>query len=133
MGEGGVVGRQHLLHAGQRGSLSGHGTDVLAQDQHVDVAAELLRGGDGVAGCRLQRGGVVFCNNEDGHAHSTFASFFSFATSSATEPTLMPAERLAGSANFSVFSRGATSTPRSAVVSFSSGFFLAAMMFGSLT
>ena len=61
----------------------------------------------------------------------TFASVRSFATSSATEPTFTPALRFGGSATFSVVSRGAGSTPRSAGFTFSIGFLRAFMMLGS--
>ena len=53
------------------------------------------------------------------------------STSSATEPTLIPAERFGGSTTFSVVSRGVTSTPRSSGFSVSTGFFFAFMMLGS--
>ena len=43
----------------------------------------------------------------------------------------MPAERLGGSATFSVFRRGVGSTPRSSGYTVSSGFFFAFMMLGS--
>ena len=60
----------------------------------------------------------------------TFASFLSFSTNSATVSTLMPAERSAGGSTFTVLKREATSTPRSAAVRTSKGFFLAFIMFG---
>jgi hypothetical protein len=63
----------------------------------------------------------------------TLASVRSLATRVATSGTLMPAERLAGSATFRVFRRGVTSTPRSSGLMVSSGFFLAYMMFGRVT
>ena len=44
-----------------------------------------------------------------------------------------PAERFGGSATFSVFRRGVTSTPRSAGLNVSSVFFFAFMMLGSVT
>lgn len=101
--------------------------------QHMHFAADFLGSRDGVKRARFNLGIVVFSNNEDSHSYSTFASFLSLATSSAAFATLMPAVRLAGSATFSVFRRGATSTPRSAGVVFARGFFLAAIMLGSLT
>ena len=61
----------------------------------------------------------------------TFASVFSLATSSATEPTFTPALRFGGSATFSVVRRGAGSTPRSAGLMLSIGFLRAFMIFGS--
>jgi hypothetical protein len=64
-------------------------------------------------------------------AQMTFASFFSLSTSSWTDATLTPAPRFGGSTTFSVFSRCAASTPRSAAVTVSSGFFFAYMMLGS--
>src|SRR5262249_29957635 len=109
VGEVGGIGHQHLGHAGQLGGGLGGGAGVVACHQQVHVAAELLRGGDGVEGGGLQRGVVVFGNDEDRHDQITFASFFSLATSSATEPTLMPALRTGGSDTLSVLMRGAGS------------------------
>ena len=68
-----------------------------------------------------------------GLPQATFASFFSFATSVATSATLIPAVRFGGSLTLSVFSRAATSTPRSIGRTVSSGFFFAFMMLGSVT
>ena len=66
-----------------------------------------------------------------GFGQGTFASFFSFSTSSATDLTLMPALRVAGASTLMVLTVEAVETPRSPGVTVSSGFFLAFMMFGS--
>jgi len=64
-------------------------------------------------------------------SQSTPASTFSFCTSSATEPTFTPALRPPGSAVFTTFRRGETSTPSVSGDVSSRGFFLAFMMLGS--
>jgi len=127
------IGQQHLRHASGLGSLVGHGARVGAGDQHVHVASDLGGGGDGVQGCALELGVIVFGNNQRRHDQTTFASFLSLSTSAATSATLMPALRAGGSLTFSVFRRGAGSTPRSCGVTVSNCFFLAFMMFGSVT
>ncbi|MNI15507.1 hypothetical protein D3C73_688070 [compost metagenome] len=126
------VGQQHLGHASGGSGLIGHGARVGAGDQHVHVASDLGGGGDGVQGCALQLGVIVFGNNQRRH-QTTFASFLSLSTRAATSATLMPALRAGGSLTFSVFRRGAASTPSSSGVTVSNCFFLAFMMFGSVT
>ena len=64
-------------------------------------------------------------------AEITLASLRSFSTSSCTEPTFLPAWRLAGSFTLTTVSRGAGSTPRSAGFTVSIGFLRAFMMLGS--
>ena len=126
-------GVQHLADTGDlRGLLGGFG-GVVAGNQHVDVATGFCRGGHGVEGRALDVGVVVFGNDESSHDQITLASFLSLATRVATSGTLMPALRLGGSLTLSVFSRGVTSTPRSAGLTTSSGFFFAFMMLGSVT
>src|SRR5260370_6107639 len=87
-------------------------------------------GGDGVQHGGLDRMVVVVGDDEYGH-QITRASFFSLSTSSATEPTLTPPWRLAGSSTLSVIRRGVTSTPSSSGVIGTIGFFFAFMMLGS--
>ena len=128
----GGVGDLDFGDALQGGGVLGGGGAVAAGDEDVDVATELRGGGDGVEGGGLEAGVVVFGNDENGHDQITLASFLSLLTSSATSATRMPAERLAGSATLRVVRRGATSTPRSAGLTVSSGFFLAFMMLGSV-
>ena len=53
---------------------------LVPGDQHVDLAAELLRGGDGVERRLLERLVVVLGEDEDGH-QITFASLRSLSTS----------------------------------------------------
>src|SRR5687768_10374747 len=89
--------------------------------------------GHGVECGALDGGVVVFGDNECRHVQITFASFLSLLTRVATSGTITPAERLAGSVTFRVFRRGLASTPKSAGVTVSSGFFLAFMMLGSVT
>ncbi|MNF87279.1 hypothetical protein D3C84_697430 [compost metagenome] len=129
VGEGGVVGDQHLAHASDLGGGFGNGGARATCDQHVDVATDLLSGGHGVQGRSTQRCVVVLSDNQDSH-QITFASFFSFSTSSATDLTLMPALRAAGASTLRVFTVEAVDTPSASGVSTSSGFFLAFMMLG---
>jgi len=127
---GRVVGNQHLGHAGNaRGRLGGC-LAAATGDQHMDFTTQCLRGRDGVMRCGLQFVVAVLSNYQSAH-QITFASLRSLSTSSATEPTLMPALRSGGGSTFNTRMRGATSTPRSAGVSVSSCFFFAFMMFGS--
>ncbi len=127
------VGVQHLGHAGDGGGLLGGWAGVVAGHEDVDFAAGLEGGGDGVEGGAADAGVVVFGDDECGHGQITLASFLSLATRVATSGTLMPALRLGGSLTLRVLMRGATSTPRSAGLSSSSGFFLAFMMLGRVT
>ena len=117
--------------ASLRGLARGGGAS-LPRDEHVHVAAHLRGGGDGVGGAGLQLRVVVLGNDEGGHLRSPSLRILSFATSSATSFTMTPPLRLGGSTTFRVFRRGATSTPRSAGLSVSSGFFFAFMMLGSV-
>ena len=111
---------------------------IVADDQHMHVARR-LRGRRYRVECRaLDRRVVVFRNYECSHVVSldfqmALASFFSLLTRVATSGTLMPALRAGGSLTLSVFNRGVTSTPSSAGLIVSSGFFFAFMMFGSVT
>ena len=127
------VGVQHLGHAGDLRRRGGRSGGAGTGHQHVDLAATGQRGGHGVERGALDGRVVVFGNDEGCHGQITFASFLSLATSAATSGTFTPAPRLGGSDTLSVLMRGATSTPRSAGLSVSSGFFLAFMMLGSVT
>src|SRR5690606_12164359 len=89
---GSVVGQQYLADAGYLGGLISHGSATCACHQYRNVTTNLLRRSYHSKGNRVKGGVVVFCNYEDAH-QITFASFFSFATSSSTEATLMPALR----------------------------------------
>ena len=131
VGVGRIFRLQHLGHALQRGSSLGGLAGILAGDQHVHVGVELRRGGDGIGDIGADSLAVMRGDNENRHDQITPASFFSLSTSSATVFTLTPPLRLGGSSTFSVFSRGATSTPSASGVSISIGFFFAFMMFGS--
>ncbi len=126
------IGHQNFFYAGNRGCRLRGGSALVPCDQYVDFATDFLRGGERVEKRWLDHGVVVFGNNQNGH-QMTFASFLSFSTSSCTLLTILPALRFGGSCTFSVFRRGATSTPSASGVSVSSGFFFAFMMFGSVT
>src|SRR5437660_8534134 len=123
---------QHLCHAGDLRSGLGRIPGVVASDEDVNLAADLLRGGDGVERALANRLVVVLREDQDGH-QITFASLRSLSTSAFASATLTPALRLAGSTTFSVVSRGATSTPNASGLSTSRVFFFAFMMLGSVT
>ena len=125
-----VVRNQHLGHPCNAGSGVDNGGAASAGYQHVHICPELLCGSHRVQRGRFEFGVAVFGNNQGSH-QITFASLRSLSTSSSTDPTLMPALRSGGGETFSVFTRGVTSTPSSAGVNVSSGFFFAFMMFGS--
>ena len=129
MGVGGRVGHEHARDALETGGGLGGGGDVMAGDQNIHGRAERAGGGqrlgDGVAQLALRDIG-----QKKGLHHSTPASFFSLPTSSATEPTFAPPLRAGGSLVLRTVSRGVTSTPKSAGVFSSMGFFLAFMMLG---
>ncbi len=126
------VAHPHPGHAGDLGRGLGRGAAAGTRHQHMDVAAQLAGRGHGVERGRLDRLVVVFSDNENGHVQITFATFLSLLTSWATSATRSPALRLGGSTTLSVARRGATSTPRSAGLTVSSGFFFAFMMLGSV-
>ncbi|MCY1233955.1 hypothetical protein D9M72_465200 [compost metagenome] len=67
---GGVVGYQHLGHAGDLGSGFGHGTDALPCHEDDHLATDLLRGGHGVECGGCQRAVVVFSDYQDSHLRS---------------------------------------------------------------
>jgi hypothetical protein len=124
------VGDQHLGGAVQLRRGLGGGGDAFAGDQHVDLA-EALHGGQRLGGgVEREIRAVELRDQKNGH-QITPASSFSFATSSSTLATRTPALRAGGSTTDSTVSRGATSTPKSAAVFMSIGFFLAFMMLGS--
>ena len=83
MSVGGVVCKQHFLHAADRGRLIGNGFASGTGNQHVDIAAEFFRGGDDVQRDGLERRVVVFRNDENTH-EITFASLRNLSTSSST-------------------------------------------------
>ncbi|MNR04342.1 hypothetical protein D3C85_1202900 [compost metagenome] len=61
------VGQQHLGHASGLRGLIGHGARVGAGNQHMHIASDLGGGGDGVQGCALELGVIVFGNNQRRH------------------------------------------------------------------
>ncbi len=131
-GIAGCIGNPDLADPLHLGSLLGNGGTIGAGYQNLHLTANFGRSGQGIESGSLEMLVVVFGNNEDGHDQITLASFLSLLTSSATSATLTPALRLGGSETFRVVRRGVTSTPRSAGLKVSSGFFLAFMMFGSV-
>ena len=126
----GIVSVQDFAHARNFRSGFNHGASALPCYQDVDVATDFSGGGHGVEGGRGQHLVIVFGDYEDSHDQITFASFFSFSTSSATDLTLIPALRAAGASTLTVLLVEAVETPKASGVSVSRGFFLAFMMFG---
>ncbi|CRM62183.1 hypothetical protein [Pseudomonas sp. 25 R 14] len=127
---GSVVSQQYFAHASYFCCGFSHGASALTGDQYVDVATDFGGGSNGVQGGRGQHLVIVFGDYEDSHDQITFASFFSFSTSSATDLTLIPALRAAGASTLTVLLVEAVETPKASGVSTSRGFFLAFMMFG---
>ncbi len=134
------IGQQHLRDARNPGCRVGGTASVVANDQDMHLTAahfgQFNRGGNG-AQRRALEGAMIMLGYhknvcECAHGQITFASLLSFATSAATSGTITPALRLGGSVIFKVFSRGATSTPRSAAFTISNGFFLAFIILGSV-
>src|SRR5581483_8768333 len=112
VGVGGIVGQAHLGDPGDFGGGLGDRGAAAAGDEDMHVGAgdpgDLGGGGDRVQRRRLQRGAVMFGDDEDGH-QITRASSFSLSTSSATEPTLTPPSRFFGSSTLRVTRRGSLS------------------------
>ena len=67
VGIGGIVGQQHLGDSGDLGGFLGDGAAILPGHQQMDVAADLLRRRHHMQGGGLQRGIVMFNENEGGH------------------------------------------------------------------
>jgi isochorismate synthase len=99
--------RSMELHKGSASLYLGGG--IVAGHQHMHLASHLGRGGQRLVGCVLDGGIVVFCNEED--RHQSAPASLSLATSSAGEPTLMPARRFGGSSVLTSLRRGVMSTP----------------------
>lgn len=91
---------------------------------------------DGIEGCQLERGVVVFGNykyGRDSLPPITLASFFSLSTSVGTSGTSMPAARPGGLSNLQGLQARRDIDARSARdLTVSSCFFLAFMMLGSV-
>ena len=105
-----ALGQQHLGDAVELGRLVGHPLRALPRDEHVDLAAQLARGGQRLA--RLLGQGLVVMFGQDQSRHQiTPSAFFNLSTSSSTEPTMTPASRPFGSTVFSTSWRGVISTP----------------------
>ena len=81
---------QDASDTGDPGGRFGNAADRGAGHQHMDLAQ---RRGGGDCGTRCRRDVAVHMveQDESGHGQITFASVRSLATSSATEPTLIPA------------------------------------------
>ena len=124
------LGGQHLRNRWQLGSGSSGGAGGATRDQHMHIA-KLGGSRHRAAGWLRKRAVLMIGKNKHRHGQITFASLRSLSTSSATDPTFLPAWRLGGSSTFSTVRRGAGSTPKSAGFMISIGFLRAFMMFGS--
>src|SRR3984885_6353078 len=127
---GGRVSEQYFLDTVELGCGIGGRLAIVAGDQHVDVGADLFGGGQRFVGGVLERFVVVFGEKKNRHQIAP-ASFFSLSMSSATVLTLTPALRPGGSDVLTISRCGLVSTPKSAAVLSSIGFFFAFMMLGS--
>src|SRR5205807_8088203 len=106
-------------------------TTLFRSHQNIDLrGGDFICGGNRVERRGLQRPVVMFSDDESSH-QITRASVFSLSTSSATEPTLWPPWRFAGSSTLSTTRRGVTSTPSAWGVVVAIGFFFALMILGS--
>src|SRR5690606_2186120 len=133
------VVRDQDFHAMAR-QLVGDLPHALAHHEAEDLApaarSDLPGGFESVQGGLLERL-VQMLGDEKNVGHGslsfqiTLASLRSFSTSVATSGTLMPAFRSGGDESLRIFTLGVTSTPRSAGVSSSTGFFFAFMIPGS--
>ncbi len=126
-----IVRHPHFGHARKLGGRFGGCAHPLPGNQNLDGLADLSGGGQRPRGEVAQLPAHDFRDNKNRHGQITPASSWSFDTSSATLFTFTPALRPPGSAVFKTLSRGATSTPKSAGVFSSIGFFFAFMMLGS--
>src|SRR6185369_4554891 len=105
---GGVISDMDLADARDLRGRLGNRADALPRHQQMDLAK--LRGcGDGRQRSILQHAALML--DPDQRLHAATPNALSFATSSSTSATLMPAVRLGGSATLSVLRRGLTSTP----------------------
>ncbi|KEZ16688.1 hypothetical protein CP98_04009 [Sphingobium yanoikuyae] len=109
MAKGRVVGDMDLAHAGDLGGFGGNAVDALASNQQMDFA-QLGCSGHGGKG-RVLDGAALMFNPNERLRHAATPRALSWATSSSTSATLMPAERLGGSETLSVSRRAAMSTP----------------------
>ncbi len=105
---GRIVGHQHPGDAGDPRRRLGHRADAFAGDQRMHLA-QLRGGGHRRQGRVLHRAVAMLDQNQ--HAHAATPNSLSLATSSSTEPTLIPACRFAGSSTLSVVRRAEMSTP----------------------
>ena len=125
-----IVGGQDLFDAVESGGGGDRRFDRPAGDEDMNGLAQRFGRGQSLGGGFIEFAVLNFSENQNRH-QITPASSFSLTTSSAAEPTLTPALRLAGSTVFKIFSRGVASTPKSPGVFSSMIFFFAFMMFGS--
>ena len=99
-----------LADAGEFGGGLGGRAGIVAGDQHIDIAAERLGGGDGLRGDVVEGGVAVFSEDENGHDQMA-PTDLSFAIRASTSATFSPASRFFGSVTLTTDRRGAMSTP----------------------
>ena len=104
-----VFGDQNLGHTVDLGGGVACGSSRGARAQNGHIAQGLGRG-HGLGGCvDCQFTIGDFCEKKN--SHYTAPASLSFATSSSTEPTMIPAARATGSEVLTISRRGVTSTP----------------------
>ena len=104
-----IFGDQNLGHAvdGGGGVTGGGGGGAGAQNGDV---TDGLGGGNGLGG-GVHRQFAIGHFGKEKNSHYTAPASLSFATSSSTDPTMIPADRSAGSSVLMTSRRGETSTP----------------------
>src|SRR5262249_37336311 len=129
MRQRGVLDDEHLGRVLARVGRGGLGArpDQDERDRAV-VPRGLAREGDAGEGGAAQVPVGVLGEQEDFPHQSTFASLWSFATSSSTDATLIPALRAGGASIATVLTTGVADTPSAASVVSAIGFFFAAMI-----
>ena len=108
--EGVRIGRTHAPHSGDLRRRARRRAAIRAGDQQVDLVGQRRRRRDRVERRRRERRVVVLADDQNRH-QTTPASSLSFATSSATLPTFVPASRFGGSDTLRTSRRGVGSTP----------------------
>ncbi len=101
---------QYFANSGKLRRGLGDCPTPIAGNQHVDFPAERLGGGHRFSG-RVFEDGVIVVGKQQRPHYRTPASFLSLSISSATDLSLTPALRCAGSTTLSTSNRGLMSRP----------------------
>ena len=131
---GRIVHRHHAGHAIQRRSgIRCAGQIAGAKQRYHHLGCIQLFGTSHNATHGLSQHAAGLLTDNQHLAHYSSPLFFSSLTNSSALATLRPPPRAAGASVLTTFRAAAGSTPRSARLTVSMGFFLAFMMSGSLT